>query len=86
MFGLADRDQAGIEVDVLACERDRFTDPHARDGKKAEQRLIARRPQRTRQPPRFLQQAADVGQAAIENAALVSRDDALLPYEVTLIW
>ncbi len=27
-----------------------------------------------------------VAQAAIENAAVVSRDDALRPYDVTLIW
>jgi PIN domain nuclease of toxin-antitoxin system len=27
-----------------------------------------------------------VAQAAVEGAALVSRDDALRPYDVTLIW
>jgi PIN domain nuclease of toxin-antitoxin system len=27
-----------------------------------------------------------VAQASIEGAAIVSRDDALRPYEVTLIW
>jgi hypothetical protein len=29
VFGFADRDQAGVEVDVLAPERDRLADPHA---------------------------------------------------------
>ena len=52
--GLADRDQAGVEVDVLALKRDRLPDPHAGDGKQPEQRLIARRAQRTGQLPRFL--------------------------------
>ena len=48
------------EVDVVALERERLTDPHARHGEQPEQRLIARRAHRVAQPPRLLQQAADV--------------------------
>ena len=60
VLGVPDGDQAGVEVDVVALERDRLADPHAGHGEQPEQRLVARRAQRMRQPARFCQQPADV--------------------------
>ena len=57
----ADGDHAGVEVDVIAPERDRFTDPHAAHREQPEQRLVARGLQRRREPARRFEQPADVG-------------------------
>ena len=58
---VADRDHAGLEVDVGASEAGRLTDPHAGHRKQAEQRLMGRRAKRWRESSGGLKHPLDVG-------------------------
>ena len=57
---VADRDDTGGDVDVVAAQADRFAQPHPGHGEQPEQRLVCRRPQRWAQRPGRFQQPTDV--------------------------
>ena len=48
---IADREDPGVEVDVIAVQRERFTDPHTCHGQKAEDRGERRGASRGCSPP-----------------------------------
>ena len=57
---VCDRDHARGQVDVLSLKRDCLPDPHARDGEQAQQRLVARRPDRRAKHSGCLKQSTDL--------------------------
>ena len=57
---VADRNDPGLQVDVVAVEADRLADPHAAGSEQPKQRLVGRRPNSRAQRSGALQQTTDV--------------------------